>query len=430
MDGVAKNIFGSLVFFSLVSIFIACSANAANFTATLSPTSVNGSLSNQLFNLTINNTDTLHNITQINISLPATFVFNSSSNSTTATDTIFSNTSTILIWSNTTAPGFIDMNGTMQFFYFNATTPSTSANYTINITLLDTNYTSNSTSITVTIDADIPTLTLSYPGNNTNHTNSTMTFNFTATDTIDSNLTCNLTVNDSVVQANFGAESGSMTTRTVNGLTAGQNNWSVTCWDDFNHIITSNTSFFGLYPDITVTNIYWSSTPDNHTGAGSNVTFKATINVTGFNASETINVSLWWGGTHIEKILNSSILTAGIGQNVTFSEITSDAIVTNGVHDITVSVDSNQNVSESNETNNNRTIQFYVGYNITVTGFVYNGTAYTAPTLLTNESYIVNIEAKYYNGDYVTDIGETNLAQGLSDCSRWSWCDWCCFQDS
>ena len=118
MDGAVKNIFGLLLFLTLVSIFITSSANAANFTATLTPTPVNGSLSDQLFNLTINNTDTLHNITQINISLPATFVFNSSTNSTTAIDTIFPNTSTILIWSNTTAPGFIDMNGTVQFFYF------------------------------------------------------------------------------------------------------------------------------------------------------------------------------------------------------------------------------------------------------------------------------------------------------------------------
>jgi RNAse (barnase) inhibitor barstar len=423
MEKTFGKISGFLIVFVMVSILLGFSGEAANFTASISPSAVNGSLSNQLFNITINNTDSVYNITQINVTLPVGLVFINNSNGTSASNNTFSNTSTVLTWDNTTATGFIDMNGTVQYLYLNTSTTNTSGNYTITISLLDTNLTSNSTTLNITVDGDTPTISLSYPGNSTNYTNSSMIFNFTTTDTIDDNITCNLTINGSVVQSGFGAESGNMTSRTVNGLTVGQNNWSVTCWDDYNHVITSNTSLFGLYPDLTVTNIYWSSTPDNHTGTGSNVTFKATINVTGsFNASETINISLWWDGTHINRTLNSSNLTVGIGQNVTFNEITSDAIVTNGVHNITVSVDSNYNVTESNETNNNKTIQFYVGYNVTVLDFVYNGSAYTAPTLLANESYIVNIEVRYYNGDYVTDINETNLTQACDGaCGTRNW---------
>ncbi len=402
MEGFTRNLFGFVLVFSLVSIFMVCSASAANFIASISPTSVNGSLVNQTFNVTINNTDSEFNITNVNITLPSGFYFITGTNYTSASGTLFWNTSSILIWDNTTDLGFIE-NGTVEYFLFNSSTPNSSGNYTITVDVLDTNDTSNSTSLTVTVDADAPSVVLNYPGNNTNHTNSTMTFNFTTTDTIDGNLTCNLTIDGSVNQSDFGAESGNVTSRTVSGLIKGQHNWSVSCWDDFDHITTTNASFFSLYPDLVVTAINWSSTSDNHTGAGSNVTFKATINNTGsFDISKTINVSLWWGDTFIENQKNVSALAAGSSQVITFNEITSDSIVTNGLHDITVVVDYNESVAEANETNNNRTLQFLVGYNVTVMSI-------SPSSLNASLNITINISIGYANGDPVNDTTVYNI---------------------
>ncbi len=68
------------------------------------------------------------------------------------------------------------------------------------------------------------------------------------------------------------------------------------------------------------------------------------------------------------------------------------------------------------------TLQFYVGYNITILGFTHNGTAYEAPALLANESYTVNISVKYYNGNNVNDINETDLAQACDiACGTRNW---------
>ncbi|UCD06848.1 MAG: hypothetical protein JSW41_03340 [Candidatus Aenigmatarchaeota archaeon] len=399
MEGFGKNLFGFVLVFTLVSIFMICYTSAANFTANISPTSVNGSLSNQFFNVTINNTDSVENIIQVNITLPGGFTFVTGSNQTSASNVTFWN----MTWDNTTSSGFIDINGTVEYFAFNSSTPNSSGNYMITVYVLDTNYTSNSTSLNVTVDADAPSVVLNYPGNNTNNTNSTMTFNFTTTDVIDGNLTCNLTIDGSVNQSGFGAESGNVTIKTVSGLSEGQHNWSVTCWDDFNHVTTTNASFFGLYPDLIVTAINWTSTPNNRTGAGSNVTFKATIyNNASFNASETINVSLWWGGTFIENKENVSALTAGSSQVITFTEITDDPTVTNGLHDITVVVDYNESVAEANETNNNRTLQFLVGYNVTIMNI-------SPSSINASLNVTVNISVEYTNGDPVNDTTVYNI---------------------
>lgn len=403
MEGFGKKLFGLVIVFTLISIFMVCSASAANFTASISPASVNGSLSSRFFNVTINNTDSVESIIQVNITLPGGFTFVTGSNQTSASSVTFSNTSTILTWDNTTSSGFIDINGTVEYFAFNSSTPNSSSNYTITVDVLDTNYTSNSTSLTVTVDADAPSVVLNYPGNNTNHTNSTMTFNFTATDMVDGNLTCNLTIDGSVNQSSFGAESGNVTSRSVSGFSEGQHNWSVTCWDDFNHVTATNASFFGLYPDLVVTAINWTSTPNNRTGAGSNVTFKATIyNNASFNASETINVSLWWGGTFIENKENVSALIAGSSQVITFTEITDDSTVTNGLHDITVVVDYNKSVAEANEINNNRTLQFLVGYNVTIMSV-------SPSSINASLNVTVNISVEYTNGDPVNDTTVYNI---------------------
>ena len=390
-----------LVLFAALMLVSVPYASAADFTASVAPTSVAGNF-NQLFNFTINNTDSSENVTQVNITLPGGFTFVGGTNATSASNNIFYSTSGVMTWDNTTAPGFIDMNSTVQFFEFNATTPNTSGNYTITLDILDTSFNSNSTSFNITVDADSPNITLSYPGNNTVHGTSNMTFNFTATDVIDANLTCNLTIDGDVNKSNFGAENGNMTSISVNGFNSGEHSWSVKCWDDFSHTTTTNTSFFSLYSDLIVTAIKWTSSPSNHTAPGSNVTIKATIKNNGtFNIPDDINISLWWGDTFIENQANTSELTLGTSQVITFNNVSNPAIVTNGIHTITVGVDSGSDVNETNESNN-MTMQIVVGFNVTVLSL-------SNSTLYANESLNISVSVEYADGDPVNNLEEANF---------------------
>ena len=68
-----------------------------------------------------------------------------------------------------------------------------------------------------------------------------VTFNFTANDTMDITMTCNLTVDGGVVDPNFAASNGSIIDRTINGLTDGAHYWNVTCWDNALNVNSSST---------------------------------------------------------------------------------------------------------------------------------------------------------------------------------------------
>lgn len=89
-----------------------------------------------IFNFSVNNTDVLQtaNITRVNVTLPSGFTFVSGSNLTSAGQHVFSNTSTVLSWTNTTS--HLIMNLTSFYFSFNASA-ATPGNYNITITTLN-----------------------------------------------------------------------------------------------------------------------------------------------------------------------------------------------------------------------------------------------------------------------------------------------------
>ena len=110
-----------------------------------------------IYNISVNNTDTnfTGNITNVNITFSSNlFSFIDGSNGTDAGTHTFTNTSTILTWTN---DGLV-MNLTTQYFWFNATV-STPGNY--NLTITTTNATQSvSTNISVTInDTTNPSIT-------------------------------------------------------------------------------------------------------------------------------------------------------------------------------------------------------------------------------------------------------------------------------
>ncbi len=101
-------------------------------------------------------------------------------------------------------------------------------------------------------DRSPPVINISYPkGNGIFDKN--ITFNFTVTDVLDSNLSCNITVNSSVVDANFSVQNGTLTNRTVSGITDGYHVWNLTCWDNAGNTNTSATYSFIRYTNPTVT---------------------------------------------------------------------------------------------------------------------------------------------------------------------------------
>ncbi len=139
-----------------------------------------------------------------------------------------------------------------------------------------------------TLDNSVPSsVTLNAPANNSlfgNNANN-VSFNWTVIDSMDSSLTCNLTI-DSVVRAiNVLTLNGTMTNYTVNNVAVGNHWWNVTCWDDAmntNISATFNLSIYAvdnLYP--TFSN-YWDN---NASLVGSGV---ARFNVTVTNTNGTV----------------------------------------------------------------------------------------------------------------------------------------------
>jgi hypothetical protein len=96
------------------------------------------------------------------------------------------------------------------------------------------------------VDLYFPTIALNLPVNNTVTNYSNVNFNFTANDTFDNSLNCNLTINGIVVDNNFTANSGQLTNRLINNLTDGIKYWNVSCTDDAGHVNSSLTRLINI----------------------------------------------------------------------------------------------------------------------------------------------------------------------------------------
>jgi hypothetical protein len=110
------------------------------------------------------------------------------------------------------------------------------------------------------IDTSAPQIVLYYPNGDDVYA-ANVTFNFTVTDSLESNLSCNLTVNSSVVDFNFTAENGSITSKTIAGITDGYKIWNVVCWDEAGNLNTSEIFNFTRYTNPSASLI----SPDNNT---------------------------------------------------------------------------------------------------------------------------------------------------------------------
>jgi len=117
--------------------------------------------------------------------------------------------------------------------------------WTVNITDTAGLNATNLTQRTFTVDLNDPNVSLIAPLNDTRFNVSTVDFNFTVNDTVDTSLTCTLYVGTET-DGPFAATNGSLTNRQLTSLTDEGKLWNVTCSDDSGRSTFSETRFINI----------------------------------------------------------------------------------------------------------------------------------------------------------------------------------------
>lgn len=106
-----------------------------------------------------------------------------------------------------------------------------------------------------TADFSAPSISLYDPDNTENITQDDVTFNFTANDTLDTNVTCNLTLDSTIEYSGIDILNALPVQRTVQNITDGIHLWNVSCIDDAQNTNTSETRSFNMSvtPNVTLT---------------------------------------------------------------------------------------------------------------------------------------------------------------------------------
>ena len=154
---------------------------------------------------------------------------------------------------------------------------------------------------TFTVDVTGMNVTLLYPPNDLQIFSDTVEFSYNATDNIDPVLECNITVNSIVVDS-YNATSGAITNRTVTFSQGGLKWWNVTCMDDSNNIVVSETRNFtlafapvvslvspasGTVQNFSTITLFYDVTDDNNNIANATLILNGQRNIT--NQSAVIN---------------------------------------------------------------------------------------------------------------------------------------------
>ena len=95
-------------------------------------------------------------------------------------------------------------------------------------------------------DMTPPVPILASPVNDFNTTSNELMFNFTVTDRVDMNITCNFTIDRLINLTNLNISNGTYVNFTFVNLSGGVHKWNVTCWDDYENINASQTRNFTI----------------------------------------------------------------------------------------------------------------------------------------------------------------------------------------
>ncbi|MBD3310123.1 hypothetical protein GF351_02800, partial [Candidatus Woesearchaeota archaeon] len=151
-------------------------------------------------------------------------------------------------------------------------------------------------------DTVAPAITLNYPTVKDN-ASSPVNFNWTAVDDMDTNITCNLTIDGSVNQSAIYSLNDSFTNYTVSGFSDGIHQWNVSCVDDSGNSNTSETRSFTvdtIRPNITII------TPLGNDILGWTVLLRANVTDSLLSVHEARYEI--WNGTDSSQVLDSGIM--------------------------------------------------------------------------------------------------------------------------
>jgi hypothetical protein len=160
-----------------------------------------------------------------------------------------------------------------------------------------------------TIDKSPPAVILNSPENNSGiYYNSTLNrvyFNWSAIDSLDTLLSCNLSVDGTLRETNYLMSNGSSVRRYVQGLSLGSHYWNVSCSDQMGNKNSSEVRYFNLtYPDFVV-NSSSLTFSDENPRENDNVTINSTIYNIGGVDGRNVRLSLYRGhpdtGTQIQN---------------------------------------------------------------------------------------------------------------------------------
>jgi PGF-pre-PGF domain-containing protein len=287
--------------FTLVAIimlfFYVQAILATTFISSVTPVTVDAT-SYAILNFSVNNTGS-QNIAQVNITMWPGFSFVGSSNSTTAINTAFSNTSDTLIWDNTTTGGFVS-NGTIEYFSMNVSVPSLDWGINFTVFTLDTNQSTSAKNVTVVVN---DTTAPQYSINSTNNTGIGLATEFRLywSDNVDlgayifSTNNTGTWINDSSVPMG-GSANWSNVTKTLNNTVGIAIGWRVYADDNSNNWDASEVFTF-VTSDVGGTTI-----PPTYSNLYNSLTNNTTITV-----GDAINLgALWNDNINLSHYTNAS----------------------------------------------------------------------------------------------------------------------------
>ena len=240
-----KRISGKKILLASVLLVLAAIVlvESVSFNFDVSPSSVSEDISN-LYNFTVENTNTTSAIIEVNITIPSGFNFTSFTNGSSTTIGIFSNSSNVLAWYDS---ALITPSST-QNFWFNATS-EIPGKYNFTIQTLDDSGVLNLTNVSVTVnDATLPDINLVFPFNQ-NYNSIQTAINYTASD--------NVALSSCKYSLDNGAINNTITCgQNITGLSSdqGSNNWTVYATDSTGNENSSNVTFFvdSIFPTVNI----------------------------------------------------------------------------------------------------------------------------------------------------------------------------------
>jgi len=268
----------------------------------------------------------------------------------------------------------------------------------------------------VVIETEAPAITVHTPGS-TNLSSVPVLFNFTVVDEVESNFTCYVWFNGSLVNTSYPLNN-TPTEFSLPALEKGDQTWEINC-SDSNYTSASGNTTFGLYPDVVAQNLWWSNSPHNNTAPGDTIDVYVLINLTGgFNLTEnvTVRIRLDTGTWYLQNVTNDTLTTEDNSLLVDF--IDNITVSAAGNHTLTAEVVPNETQADSSD--NSATTYVYAGYIVELANTCYGGTCTHNNTngnealIPPGENVTVNVSVKYPNsttGDehYVTGLASTNF---------------------